>query len=300
MASAPLSGPANATTNRLSLGSWSGTSEFYNGHVDEPAVYGAALSPAGVKAHYEAATAPPPPPATVPAPSGLNATARSSSAIDLSWTDNASDETGYVLERSTDSSFSSPRQIALPANATAYADSGLDASTAYHYRVKAVRDGTSSEWSRAASATTQSPPRLQVWVHENDVPLTRHPRQFAHERLRMRYFLTQFHAFPIVAAPLHNRAFWPPLIRDVQRYQDGRLPVPGSPRVTFTPGHTLGHCALHFPDRDAVIAGGTRSWRSTPTPPNEGRRSSPAGPPPTACATSPRSTPSRRPARLLF
>jgi glyoxylase-like metal-dependent hydrolase (beta-lactamase superfamily II) len=23
----------------------------------------------------------------------------------------------------------------------------------------------------------------------------------------------------------------------------------------FTPGHTLGHCALHFPDRDAVIAG---------------------------------------------
>jgi glyoxylase-like metal-dependent hydrolase (beta-lactamase superfamily II) len=25
--------------------------------------------------------------------------------------------------------------------------------------------------------------------------------------------------------------------------------------VLFTPGHTLGHCALHFPDRDAVIAG---------------------------------------------
>jgi len=23
----------------------------------------------------------------------------------------------------------------------------------------------------------------------------------------------------------------------------------------FTPGHTLGHCALHFPDRDAVIVG---------------------------------------------
>jgi glyoxylase-like metal-dependent hydrolase (beta-lactamase superfamily II) len=23
----------------------------------------------------------------------------------------------------------------------------------------------------------------------------------------------------------------------------------------FTPGHTLGHCALHYPDRDALIAG---------------------------------------------
>jgi glyoxylase-like metal-dependent hydrolase (beta-lactamase superfamily II) len=44
-------------------------------------------------------------------------------------------------------------------------------------------------------------------------------------------------------------------IKEVQRFDNGSLPVPGSPRVVFTPGHTLGHCALHFPDRDAVIAG---------------------------------------------
>ncbi|MGI8649771.1 MAG: MBL fold metallo-hydrolase, partial [Rubrobacter sp.] len=36
---------------------------------------------------------------------------------------------------------------------------------------------------------------------------------------------------------------------------DGELPVPGSPRVVFTPGHTLGHCALHLPERDCLIAG---------------------------------------------
>jgi glyoxylase-like metal-dependent hydrolase (beta-lactamase superfamily II) len=42
----------------------------------------------------------------------------------------------------------------------------------------------------------------------------------------------------------------------VERFQDGTvLPVPGAPRVIFTPGHTLGHCALHLPDRDVVIAG---------------------------------------------
>ena len=39
------------------------------------------------------------------------------------------------------------------------------------------------------------------------------------------------------------------------RYENGSLPVPGSPRVVFCPGHTLGHCALHIPDRDALIAG---------------------------------------------
>jgi glyoxylase-like metal-dependent hydrolase (beta-lactamase superfamily II) len=41
----------------------------------------------------------------------------------------------------------------------------------------------------------------------------------------------------------------------VKRYANGTLPVPGTPRVVFTPGHTLGHCALHLPDRDVVIAG---------------------------------------------
>ena len=31
--------------------------------------------------------------------------------------------------------------------------------------------------------------------------------------------------------------------------------MPGSPQVVFTPGHTYGHVALHFPDRDTLIAG---------------------------------------------
>jgi len=97
--------------------------------------------------------------------------------------------------------------------------------------------------------------QVPVWVHENDVPLTRHPLQYAHERARSRYFLTQFRAFPIVAALVRNRAFFPPPIGEVSRYVGGTLAVPGAPRVVFTPGHTLGHCALHYPDRNAVIAG---------------------------------------------
>jgi glyoxylase-like metal-dependent hydrolase (beta-lactamase superfamily II) len=96
---------------------------------------------------------------------------------------------------------------------------------------------------------------IPVHVHENDVPLTRHPLQYSHERARTPYFLTQVKAMPIVASLLRNRAFWPTPIGDVHRFSNGSLDVPGSPRVLFTPGHTLGHCALHFPDRNAVIAG---------------------------------------------
>jgi glyoxylase-like metal-dependent hydrolase (beta-lactamase superfamily II) len=96
---------------------------------------------------------------------------------------------------------------------------------------------------------------IPVHVHSNDVPLTKHPWRYDHEQPRSRYLLTQPKALPIVAALLKNRAFWPPPIKQVIRYEDGTLPVPGSPRVVFTPGHTVGHCALHLPDRDTVIAG---------------------------------------------
>ncbi len=96
---------------------------------------------------------------------------------------------------------------------------------------------------------------IPVLVHENDAPLARKPLQYTHERPRSRYLLTQPRALPHVLGFLATRAFWPPPVREVERFSDGELDVPGSPRVIFTPGHTLGHCALHFPDRDAVIAG---------------------------------------------
>jgi glyoxylase-like metal-dependent hydrolase (beta-lactamase superfamily II) len=96
---------------------------------------------------------------------------------------------------------------------------------------------------------------VPVYVHENDAPLTSHPWRYDHERHRTVYFATQVQALPIVATFLRNRAFWPPPVQEIVRYESGVLPVPGSPHVVFTPGHTHGHCALHFPDRELVIAG---------------------------------------------
>ncbi|HEV2076054.1 MAG TPA: MBL fold metallo-hydrolase [Thermoleophilaceae bacterium] len=97
---------------------------------------------------------------------------------------------------------------------------------------------------------------VPVWVHENDVPLTRRPRQYGHERTPFYYFATQLRAAPIVATFVRERAWWPTPVAEVRRYEGGgTLPVPGSPQVVFTPGHTLGHCSLHLAERDAVIAG---------------------------------------------
>jgi glyoxylase-like metal-dependent hydrolase (beta-lactamase superfamily II) len=96
---------------------------------------------------------------------------------------------------------------------------------------------------------------IPVLVHDNDVPLTRHPWRYDHERPRSRYLATQVRALPIVAALVANRAWLAPPVKTVQRFAGQTLPVPGRPQVLFTPGHTHGHCALHLPDRDTVIAG---------------------------------------------
>ncbi len=97
---------------------------------------------------------------------------------------------------------------------------------------------------------------VPVYVHDNDAPLARHPMRYSHERPRSLYLATQPRALPIVASLTRNRAWFPDGVKYVVRYQDsGTLPVPGSPRIIFTPGHTLGHCSLHLPDRDTVIAG---------------------------------------------
>jgi glyoxylase-like metal-dependent hydrolase (beta-lactamase superfamily II) len=96
---------------------------------------------------------------------------------------------------------------------------------------------------------------VPVHVHENDVPLTRHPWRYDHERPRSLYFSTQVKALPIVAALVRTRAFFPAPVKEVTRYTDGTLAVPGRPQVVPSPGHTLGHCALHLPDRDVLLAG---------------------------------------------
>jgi galactose oxidase-like protein/glyoxal oxidase-like protein/fibronectin type III domain protein len=92
-----------------------------------------------------------------PAPTNLNASAASSSRIDLTWTDNASTETGFRVERSPDGS--SFTEIAIVgANVTTYADNGLSASTQYWYRVRAYNGAGLSDYSNSPSATTQAAP----------------------------------------------------------------------------------------------------------------------------------------------
>jgi len=90
------------------------------------------------------------------APTGLAATSPSGYRVDLSWTDNAGDETAYTVERSPNGSTSwTILTSTLPANATSYSDTNVSPLATYYYRVKATNTSASSGYSSAVGITTR-------------------------------------------------------------------------------------------------------------------------------------------------
>ena len=97
---------------------------------------------------------------------------------------------------------------------------------------------------------------IAVHAHPDEVPVARHPLRYKRERSPLLYPFRHPKALPIVAAFARNGVLRTPGVEAITPYADGQvLDVPGAPTVVATPGHTLGHCALHFGDRDALIAG---------------------------------------------
>jgi hypothetical protein len=94
----------------------------------------------------------------VAAPSNLTATVVSSSQVNLTWTDNATNETSYSVERSTNGGSTWTVLPGLPANTSSYSDTGLTAGTAYVYRVRAFNGTIPSGYSNQATVTTAASP----------------------------------------------------------------------------------------------------------------------------------------------
>jgi hypothetical protein len=87
-------------------------------------------------------------------PTGLSANAQSSTQIAITWTDNATGEAGYKIERkAAGGNFAEIAQIGP--DSTSFTDSGLSAGTTYTYRVRAFNTiPADSFFSNEAAATT--------------------------------------------------------------------------------------------------------------------------------------------------
>jgi len=91
---------------------------------------------------------------TPAAPTQLSARAVSKTQINLKWTDAATSETGYYVERLSGGT-TWTRIATLGANSTSYASSGLTANTSYSYRVQAFKSTATSTYSNIATAKTK-------------------------------------------------------------------------------------------------------------------------------------------------
>ena len=88
--------------------------------------------------------------ATLTVPTDLRAT--SNKTVSLTWTDRATGESGYVVERAVagSSQLSYSRIATLPAGSTTFKDGNVSRRTTYSYRVAPVgASGTPSSYSNA-------------------------------------------------------------------------------------------------------------------------------------------------------
>ncbi len=120
---------------------------YFNGQLDDVRIYNLVIDPAVV-----AALALPP-----AAPTQLVVTPASGTELDLGWTDNATNETGYEIWRSI-SGGAWVRTAQLVANTTSYMDVGLNQGTSYSYYVRAV-DSAGYADSNIVNSSTPVPPQ---------------------------------------------------------------------------------------------------------------------------------------------
>ena len=96
-------------------------------------------------------------------PSDLEATAVAYNRINLTWTDNSDDESGFEIERSTTGSggpFSLLETVGRQYEA--YTDSGLDPETEYCYRVRAVNIAGPSDYTDPPVLCAETPEQPPV------------------------------------------------------------------------------------------------------------------------------------------
>ncbi len=102
-------------------------------------------------------------PPTATPPSDLSADLLTDTQAGLSWTDNSSDEYGFVVERRMGSVGAFAKLATVGAGTTSYIDSGLQSGRIYYYRVRAYQAGGFSAYSNQVYVVTpgiQTPDNL--------------------------------------------------------------------------------------------------------------------------------------------
>jgi len=151
--------PALSATGSLT---WTDTSITVSGQSVTYTYRVAATNGAGLSAfsNMASATVPalPTAPTNLTAVNGANA--NKSRSVILNWIDNSGTiETGFTIERATNSLFTTPTAVTVPANTTTYTVTGLSRATQYWFRIRS-NNGTII---------------FSVWVNATPSPILTNP-----------------------------------------------------------------------------------------------------------------------------
>jgi hypothetical protein len=101
-------------------------------------------------------------------PSGLVAFGYTTTTVSLRWLDNASTETGYIVENSTDGQNYAQIGSTLAANTTSTTITGLNQGTGYYFRVRAAGSTNSVPSNIMLVSTDGTPAGLIAWWKMDD------------------------------------------------------------------------------------------------------------------------------------
>jgi large repetitive protein len=115
------------------------------------------------------------------APADLKVVAKTTSSVQLNWTDKSSNEEGFEIHRSTSANGVFTLIHTTAANVSSYIDGGLSSGTVYYYKVRAVKVPDFSAFSNTAGASplqysvymnfNQTNPEASPWNNTNEGPI---------------------------------------------------------------------------------------------------------------------------------
>jgi hypothetical protein len=139
--------PGTILLNAITIGTHYGTQyqEIYEVDLENP------ILSSVIDIANTLLTVTPPPPA---APTNLNGTARGAYIVNITWSDNASNELGYRIESKIGATGTYGLVTTLGPNTTTAGISSLIEGTQYYFRVQGVNAGGRSVYSDETSVTT--------------------------------------------------------------------------------------------------------------------------------------------------
>ncbi len=189
------------------------------------------------------------PPGIPEAPSSLAAKPVNAGQINIVWTDNSLDEFAFTVERKTGASGTYTMVAVLGPDATGHADTSVEPSTAYLYRVKAngfkgIGDSAYSNEAQATSLAANSPitpsalairplgPGLRVTWTDN---VTYENGYVIERKMEAIGEWAEVGSSVVSTGPYYYDDLVPPLLSNATYYYRVRAYMDGTPRAYVTP-----------------------------------------------------------------